>query len=81
MLTHHLKMNANSAIFVCGCERFDEKKFNLVFEKMGEKLNKGVLVNWGFLDKIQKDQALLKRFVNIIRKPESYETSQRILQN
>ena len=72
-------VNANSAIFVCEAEKFDENKFLPVFDTIGDKLSKIVLVTWNFLDKIQKDQNLLSKFISIIKKPESVKPKRRVL--
>ena len=72
-------INANSAVFVCEADKFDEKKFVSVFDAMGDKLSKIVLATWAFLDKIQKDQNLLSKFISTITKPESVNPRQRIL--
>lgn len=72
-------IKANSAVFVCEAERFDEKRFTKGFAKLGDKLDKIVLVAWSFLDKVQKDQALLGKLVAAIERPESRTARQRIL--
>lgn len=73
------EVNANSAVFVCDVDKFDEIKFILSFEKRGTKLDKMVLVMRSFLDKIHTDQSLLKKFNTLIKEPRSYSPKQRIL--
>lgn len=46
--------NANSSVFVCDVDKFDENRFIPNFEKRGDKLDRIVLVIWSFLDKIQR---------------------------
>lgn len=72
-------VNANSAIFVCEAEKFDENKFLPVFDTIGDRLSKIVLVRWSFLDRIQKDRNLLSKFLSIIKKPETVKPKRRIL--
>ena len=73
------EVNANSAVFVCEADKFDDKKFMPGFSIMGNKLSKIVLVTWNFLDKIQTDQNLRSKFISTLKKPESFEPKQRIL--
>jgi hypothetical protein len=73
------EINANSSVFVCDIDKFDENRFIPNFEKRGDKLDRVVLVIWSFLDKIQRDQTLLKRFIRIIEKPGSHSPKERIL--
>jgi hypothetical protein len=73
------EINANSSVFVCDVDRFDENRFIPNFEKIGDKLDRIVLVIWSFLDKIQRDQTLLKRFIRVIGKPRAHSPKQRIL--
>jgi len=73
------QINANSSVFVCDVDKFDENRFVPSFEKRGDRLDRIVLVVWNYLDKIQRDQTLLKRFVEIIRKPKMHSPRQRIL--
>ena len=72
-------INANSAVFICEAKYFDKNKFVSVFDSMGKKLSKVVLVTWDFLDKTQKDPNLLSKFVSTIKKPEAFKPRQRIL--
>jgi len=72
-------VNANSALFVCEAERFDKDKFIRSFVSMGNKLNKIVMSTWGFLDRVQRDQKLLNRFISTIKNPESTDPKKRIL--
>lgn len=74
------EINANSAVFVCEVEKFDETKFVSNFVRIGSKISKIVLATWNFLDKVQKDQNLLNKFVATLREPESITPKQRILQ-
>jgi hypothetical protein len=73
------EINANSSLFVCDIEQFDQDRFIPSFEKRGDKLDRIVLVLWRYLDKVQKDQILLQRFVKLIREPKSYTPKQRVL--
>ena len=73
------EINANSALFVCDVDKFDEKRFLPGFEKRGGRLDRIVLVLWSSLDKIQKDQSLLNRFIEVIREPRALDPRQRIL--
>jgi hypothetical protein len=72
------EVNANSAVFVCDVEKFDENRFIPSFEKRGDRLDRIVLVIWGFLDKIQRDQILLREFVKVIEEPKLYNPRRRI---
>ena len=72
-------INANSALFVCEADTFDKKKFVDVFDSIGNKLNRIVLVTWKFLDKIQANKNLLSKFTSTLKKPESVKPKQRIL--
>jgi hypothetical protein len=72
-------VNANSSVFVCDVDKFDEDRFVLNFDKIGGRLDRIVLVIWGYLDRVQRDQTLLKRFCEIIKEPKSYSPKQRIL--
>jgi hypothetical protein len=72
-------INANSSVFVCDVEKFDENRFIPNFLKVGDKLDRIVLVIWSCLDRIQRDQALLRRFFEIIEEPRSHSPKQRIL--
>lgn len=73
------EVKANSALFVCDVDRFDEARFLPGFEKRGNKLDRIVLVLWSFLDKIQKDPGLLREFIKILKEPSSLSPKQRIL--
>lgn len=72
-------INANSAVFICEAQHFDKNEFVSVFDTIGRKLSKVVLVTWTFLDRIQKDPSLLSKFRSTIEKPESFRPRQRIL--
>jgi hypothetical protein len=72
-------INANSSVFVCDVDNFDENRFIPNFEKRGDKPDRIVLVIWSFLDRIQKDQTLLKRFIKVIEEPRSHSPKQRML--
>jgi len=72
-------INANSAVFICESDKFHKNKFVPAFDILGKKLSKIVLVTWNFLDKIQKDQNLLIRFVSTIKNPESLKPRERVL--
>jgi hypothetical protein len=74
------EINADSAIFVCDSEKFDAKKFLPSFVKLGNKLNRIVLVTWSFLDKTQKDPKLLDALLSVMKTPESVLPERRILQ-
>lgn len=73
------EINANSSVFVCDVDKFDENRFIPNFEKRGDKLDRIVLVIWSFLDRIQRDQTLLKRFIKVIEDPRSHSPKQRML--
>jgi hypothetical protein len=73
------EINANSALFVCDVDRFDETRFLPGYEKRGDKLDRVVLVLWSALDNIQKDPSLLKKFVRTLEEPRSLSPKQRIL--
>lgn len=72
-------INANSAMFVCEADLFDENKFVRSFDSMGNKLSKIVVLTWRFLEKAQRDQKLCSRFLSIIKNPESFKPKNRIL--
>ena len=74
------EVNANSAVFVCDSERFDQTRFLPSFVKSANRLNKIVLVTWSFLDRSQKDQKFLDMFLSTIKTPESFKPEERILQ-
>ena len=71
-------INANSALFVCEAESFDEKKFMHNFDTWGDKLSKIVLTTWNFLDKAQRDQKIFNQFFSRLRNPESFEPRKRV---
>jgi hypothetical protein len=73
------EVKANSSLFVCDVDEFDNDRFITSFEKRGDKLDRIVLVMWNYLDKIQRDQTLLEKFVDIIKEPKSHSPKQRIL--
>lgn len=73
------EVNANSALFVCDVDKFDEKRFLPNFEKRGNKLDRIVLVLWSFLDEIQKDQHLLEKFIATLKAPTILSPKERIL--
>jgi hypothetical protein len=73
------EINANSSVFVCDVDKFHEDRFIPNFEKMGDKLDKIVLVIWNYLDRVQKEPPLLEKFIRIIKEPESHSPKQRIL--
>lgn len=77
--TPKMLSNANSSLFVCDVEEFDENRFIRNFEKRGDKLDRIVLVKWGFLDRVQKDQTLLGKSIKVIEEPKSHSPKQRIL--
>jgi len=72
-------IDANSALFVCEADSFDEKKFVRNFDTMGDRLSKIVILTWSFLDKAQRDQKLSNKLSSILEKPESFEPRNRIL--
>jgi hypothetical protein len=72
------EVKANSALFVCDVDKFDENRFLPGFEKRGDKLDRVVMVLWSVLDKIQKDPSLLKRFIMTLEEPRSLSPRQRI---
>jgi hypothetical protein len=47
--------------------------------RRGDKLDRIVLVKWSSLDRIQKDQTLLAKFIKIIEEPKSHSAEKRIL--
>lgn len=73
------EVGANSSVFICDVDKFDENRFIPNFEKWGDKLDRIVLVIWRYLDRIQRDQALLRRFIRVIEEPKSHSPKQRIL--
>lgn len=73
------EVNANSSVFVCDVDKFDENRFIPAFEKRGDKLDRIVLVLWNYLGRIQKDRTLLEKFVRLIKEPKSHSPKQRIL--
>ena len=72
-------VRANSALFICEVEGFDEERFLKPFAKVGDKLNKIVLTTWKFLDAIQKDKAKQDLFTRVVRCPEGIEPFMRVL--
>jgi hypothetical protein len=73
------EVNANSALFVCEGEGFDEKRFIRSFVTLGNKLDKIVMLTWSYLDRAQQDRKLMVRFLSAIRAPESVDPDKRIL--
>ncbi len=73
------EINANSALFVCEGEKFDERKFMPSFIREGDKLNKVVLLSWSFLDRAQKDERILKKLYSTLENPETATPQQRVL--
>jgi hypothetical protein len=73
------EVGANSSVFICDVDKFDENRFIPNFEKWGDKLDRIVLVIWRYLDRIQRDQTLLRRFIRVIEEPKSHSPKQRIL--
>jgi len=73
------EVKANSAVFVCDVDKFDQDTFVHPFVKQSQKLNKICLVCWDYLDKIQKDRALQESFRTLIIDPNNFEPSKRVL--
>ena len=71
---------ATSVVFVCEVDKFDEKRFKILFKKKGNKLNKIVMTTWGFLDRANNNRDLVEKLVHIIKEPESCDPEQRILE-
>jgi len=55
------EVDANSSVFIYNVDKFRLKQIIPDFEKWSDKLNRIVLVVWSYLDRIQRDQTLLRR--------------------
>src|SRR5439155_6815916 len=60
------EVKANSAVFVCDIDRFNEDKFVAPFVKRADDFVKIAMVCWSYLDKAQKERTLLERLRAVI---------------
>jgi len=72
-------VKANSALFICDVEGFDEERFARPFANVGKRLWKIVVATWKSLDLIQKEKSRQDSFAKIIEKPGDVEPSMRVL--
>jgi len=77
--TYAEEVDANSALFICDVDGFDQDSFVKSFLKQSDRLSKICLVCWSHLNRVQKEKALWENFKNAIEKPEDLEPVERVL--